>query len=152
MGCDMKRGWSLTFLFGLLIGGLVVLIYWYWQKSTSAEDGALELLDKLAAADRRIRAFAGVPSAQTAVPPATVSQTTTITDEVPSFLERPSITEPEELTQVKGIGPVFAGRLQTAGIDTLAKLTAVSAADLAGTLQISENRAETILKAASDLV
>jgi len=152
MGCDMKRGWSLTFLVGLLIGGSATLIYWYWQKSTSAEDGALELLDKLAAVDRRIRTFAGVPSAQTAVPPATVSQTTTVTDEVPSFLLRPSITESEELTQVKGIGPVFAGRLQTAGIDTLTKLTAVSAADLAGALQISENRAETILKAASDLV
>ncbi len=31
------------------------LLFWYWQKSTSAEDGALVLLDRLAIAEARIR-------------------------------------------------------------------------------------------------
>ncbi|MEJ2751095.1 MAG: hypothetical protein P8169_00160 [Chloroflexota bacterium] len=43
------------FLVGLLIGGLIGSMYWYYQKSTSAEDGALQLLDRLAASDARVR-------------------------------------------------------------------------------------------------
>lgn len=40
---------------GLMFGGLLGLLFWYYQKSTSAEDGALVLLDRLAAAEARIR-------------------------------------------------------------------------------------------------
>ena len=40
---------------GLFVGGLLGLLFWYYQKSTSAEDGALLLLDRLAAAEARIR-------------------------------------------------------------------------------------------------
>ncbi len=39
-----------TFLTGFIIASLIALIVWYYQKSTSAEDGALELLDRYAAA------------------------------------------------------------------------------------------------------
>ncbi|NJN54909.1 MAG: hypothetical protein HC804_09220 [Anaerolineae bacterium] len=66
----MKRGISLTFFFGLLIGGMAALIIWYYQKSTSAEDGALALLDKLAEADRHWRQLRGHPQAD-AVSPST---------------------------------------------------------------------------------
>ncbi len=44
-----------TFGFGLVFGTLVGLLIWYWYKSTSAEDGALDLLDKMGAADFKIR-------------------------------------------------------------------------------------------------
>jgi hypothetical protein len=43
------------FLAGLLIGTAIGLIIWYWQKSTSAEDGALAVLDRLASAEAPVR-------------------------------------------------------------------------------------------------
>lgn len=44
-----------NFLNGLLLGALFGLVVWYWQKSTSAEDGALDLLDRLAASEAKVR-------------------------------------------------------------------------------------------------
>ena len=49
----LKNPW--TFGIGLIFGTMMGLLFWYWYKSTSAEDGALALLDKMAAADSRIR-------------------------------------------------------------------------------------------------
>ncbi len=43
------------FLIGFLIAGLTALIVWYYQKSTTAEDGALDLLDRYADAEARVR-------------------------------------------------------------------------------------------------
>lgn len=43
-----------TFLFGFVIATLTALIVWYYQKSTSVEDGALDLLDRYALAQARI--------------------------------------------------------------------------------------------------
>lgn len=47
-----------NFLNGLLLGALFGLVVWYWQKSTSAEDGALDLLDRLAASEAKVRELA----------------------------------------------------------------------------------------------
>jgi len=44
-----------TFLIGFLIATLTALIVWYYQKSTSTEDGALALLDRFADAQARVR-------------------------------------------------------------------------------------------------
>ncbi|MCP4423829.1 MAG: hypothetical protein GY803_04990 [Chloroflexi bacterium] len=49
----MKEKYSSYFLFGLLAGALIAAVVWYWQKSTAADDGALELLDRMAAMERR---------------------------------------------------------------------------------------------------
>lgn len=149
----MKRGLTVTFFFGLLIGGLAALLVWYYQKSTSAEDGALILLDRLAAADRRVRGLLAEQSGrrQHETPqylPLPIQVVTAPTDEVPSFLRKTATAVPEDLTVVQGIGPVFAERLVQAGIDTLVKLTAVSPANLAEILQIPESRAAAILSAA----
>ena len=43
------------FLIGFLIAGLSALLVWYYQKSTTAEDGALALLDRYADAEARVR-------------------------------------------------------------------------------------------------
>lgn len=43
-----------TFFFGFIIATLTALIVWYYQKSTSVEDGALDLLDRFAQAKTRI--------------------------------------------------------------------------------------------------
>jgi predicted flap endonuclease-1-like 5' DNA nuclease len=149
----MRRGLTFTFVIGLLLGGMAALIVWYWQKSTSAEDGALVLLDKLAAADRRIRQLKGEKErTELESPPLRIRIDGQTTDEVPSFLERPSApAEAEDLTRVKGIGPVFAARLQEANIQTLQALTAVPPAKLAKILQISESRSVNILEAANSL-
>ena len=44
-----------TFLIGFLIGSLIAIIVWYYQKSTTAEDGALDLLDRYADSEARVR-------------------------------------------------------------------------------------------------
>jgi hypothetical protein len=43
-----------TFLIGFLIASLTALIVWYYQKSTSTEDGALDLLDRYAQSQARV--------------------------------------------------------------------------------------------------
>ena len=96
----MKRKNSSNFLIGVIIGALVGAIIWYWQKSTSAEDGALALLDRLAAAERKLRELSMDLSGRS--------------------LGRAVVPEPtpraaDDLQQVRGIGPVFAERLQRAG-------------------------------------
>ncbi|MBE2222486.1 MAG: hypothetical protein IAF02_13145 [Anaerolineae bacterium] len=142
-----------TFAFGLIVSTLIGLLIWYWYKATSAEDGALALLDRMAA-DAKNR--------DTAFPLKAESVANYITlepngDNLPPFLavekvSRASLAKtPEDLQQVKGIGPVFANKLQVAGIDTLAELTAVSPQRLAEILDISESRATNILTEAARL-
>lgn len=136
-----------TFVFGLVFGALVGLIAWYWYKSTSAEEGALNLLDKMAQVDARIRQLETMPQPE----PELVENYITlepVTSSLPPFLETVDV---EDLQRVKGIGPVFAGRLQAAGIDTMAALTAVSPTTLADILNISDGRAEDILAEAQRL-
>ena len=43
-----------TFFIGFFIALLVAAIVWYYQKSTTTEDGALDLLDRYAASQRRV--------------------------------------------------------------------------------------------------
>lgn len=134
-----------TFVFGLIFGALVGLIAWYWYKSTSAEDGALNLLDKMALVDARIRQL------ETMTEPEPVENYITLepmTSSLPPFLET---VDAEDLQRVKGIGPVFAGRLQAAGIGTVAALTAVSPTTLADILNVPDSRAEDILAEAHRL-
>ena len=146
----MKEKQSFNFMIGLLIGGLVGLLFWYWQKSTSAEDGALALLDKLAATEKRVRqlknelAQGGLkPDALRTMPLPSRGA------EVPSFLSNKSEST-DDLMQVKGVGAVFNGRLQQSGIDSFAKLKALSAEKLADILQIRLGRAENILAEANN--
>ncbi len=132
----MKEKYGSNFLIGLLFGSLVVLLIWYYQKSTSAEDGALALLDRLAEAQARLRALqeegraGGARTTAVSVPPAA-----------------PSPAQ-DDLTRVKGIGPVFAKRLQAANITTIAQLASLPAAQVMEILQIPERRAVDILAAA----
>lgn len=44
-----------TFLIGFLLASMTALLIWYYQKSTSTEDGALDLLERYAGAQARIR-------------------------------------------------------------------------------------------------
>jgi hypothetical protein len=39
---------------GFIIAGLVALIVWYYQKSTTTEEGALDLLDRYAHSQQRV--------------------------------------------------------------------------------------------------
>lgn len=147
----MKQKHSFNFMIGLLIGGLAGLLFWYWQKSTSAEDGALTLLDKLAETERRVRQLkmelengGSEPEALRNIPLPSRGA------EVPSFLakDRPAAPDKDDLTQIKGIGAVFDGRLQQAGITRFAQLKELSAEKLADILQIRQGRAENILEEA----
>ena len=44
-----------TLLFGFLIATLLGFILWYYQRSTTVEDGALDLLDRFAKSQARLR-------------------------------------------------------------------------------------------------
>lgn len=114
-----------NFWLGLLFGVLVGLIIWYWQKSTSAEEGALVLLDKLAEVEARFRKL---PARETAV-----------------SAHIPPTQPPVDLEIVKGIGPVFAAQLRQQGVTTLEKLAQLTPNQLAALLDIGEKRAKTIL-------
>jgi predicted flap endonuclease-1-like 5' DNA nuclease len=61
------------------------------------------------------------------------------------------MSQPEDLQQVKGIGPVFDGRLRENGINAIDQLAALSAEKLADLLEIGENRAVDILAEAAQL-
>ncbi len=123
----MSKKHSSNFTVGILLGVLVGLIIWYWQKSTSAEDGALDLLDRLAAAEARLRGMKR---------PVT---------------ERPSPLPPDDLETVKGIGPVFARRLAASGIHRIVQLAATGEEQLADILQIRPGRAASILAEARQM-
>lgn len=135
----MKDKHSSNFLIGILIGVLVAVVIWYWQKSTAADDGALDLLDRMAQLDRKLR---GVEAA-----------TSTGSGQAASIGSRRAVSpqpavpipQPDDLQRVKGIGPKFDGRLQQEGIQSIAQLTALSAEKLAELLDIGENRAAAIL-------
>ena len=121
----MSEKHSSNFLIGFGLGLLLCALAWYWQKSTAADEGALDLLDRMAAMERRLRRSPAETAAR--AEPA---------------------EQPDDLEQVHGIGPVFAGRLQREGINTLAGLTAVSAERLAAVLDVGVDRAAAILAAA----
>lgn len=138
-----------TFAFGLIFGTLIGLLVWYWYKSTSAEDGALDLLDRMALADHKIRDLEHRLKTESIENYITLEPNG---DNLPPFLAAEKVeaaeskaVPAEDLQRVKGIGPVFAGKLQAAEISTLTELTAVSPAKLAEILNIAEGRAEAIL-------
>lgn len=43
-----------TFLIGFIIASMTALIVWYYQKSTSTEEGALDLLNRYASSQARV--------------------------------------------------------------------------------------------------
>lgn len=63
-----------------------------------------------------------------------------VVESPPEMPSTDSVTD--DLTQVNGIGPVFASRLRAAGIDTFAKLAASDDATLARVADVAETRVE----------
>lgn len=139
----MKEKHSTNFLIGFVLGALICIVVWYWQKSTAADEGALDLLDRLAELDRKLQGGETAPS--------TSSGQADLTSLGQAVSPQPAIPmpQPDDLQQVKGIGPVFDGRLQAEGIITIARVAAMPAEKLANLLEISENRAKTILTEAA---
>ena len=124
-GMDKKS--SPNFAIGFLIGLLLCVVLWYWQKSTAAEDGALDLLERYAAMEKRVRQ---VGEGVTAV----VSGSKTGSKEAPF-----------DFGLIKGIGPVFSNRLHEVGITTVTGLAALTDEALAEMLDIGPGRAQAIL-------
>lgn len=108
------------FLVGLLIGGLLGIILWYWQKSTSAEDGALSVLDRLAASEARVRdleARLRLAATETTAAP----ESTKRAEPDPDRADENVVTT-DNLQEIEGVGPTYARRLQDGGIHTFANL------------------------------
>ena len=112
------------FLVGLLIGGLLAIVFWYWQKSTSAEDGALSVLERLAASDARARdleTHLSMASAEAVIPP----QPSEIVESNAGQVEDKVVGD--NFQELKGIGPTYARRLQDAGITSFTDLAGQTA-------------------------
>ncbi len=120
----MKRG---KFTIGLLFGVMIGLLIWYYQKSTTAEDGALDVLDRLMRAEARVAELEKEADGDMA----------SAVDEVQAAVKRTTAPEielasdPDDLTEINGIGPVYAKRLAEAGITTFETLAAQSSESLA---------------------
>ena len=133
-----------NFVIGFVLSGLAWLLFWYWQKSTSAEDGALEMLERLAAAEARAKAsqarfeaFKAEAIAQADVQASAGAVTTA--------------SMVDDLQVIKGVGPVFATRLQNADIASFAAVAAQTADFVAELLDIGPNRAADIIAEAKKL-
>lgn len=143
----MSKNYSSRFLIGLLFGIMVTVIVWYWQKSTSAENGALALLDRLAAAEGRLRELKRELDQRRSVSP--------VEEKRPSAPEQDASIPPgslPDLKKVKGIGPVFEERLHRAGIHTSSQLCNTGGEELAAILDVARGRAESILVEAAKVV
>ncbi|MEM7116255.1 MAG: helix-hairpin-helix domain-containing protein [Chloroflexota bacterium] len=134
-----------NFVIGFLLSGLVWLLFWYWQKSTSAEDGALEMLERLAAAEARAKASQARFEAFKAEAMAQADVQVTVAAEVTAAMV-------DDLQTIKGVGPVFASRFQGADIASFAAVAAQTADFVAELLDIGPNRAADIIAEAKKLV
>ncbi len=131
------------FFTGLLIGTAVGLIIWYWQKSTSAEEGALAVLDRLAAAEARVRDLEG--RLRLAQEKRRISEQPEVLSGLSDLWGLDVASEETELVEaevlaadfddstdadiavddlkvINGIGPAYERRLHDAGIYTYADL------------------------------
>jgi predicted flap endonuclease-1-like 5' DNA nuclease len=134
----MKEGTGSKFAVGLIFGVLLGALVWYWQKSTSAEDGALALLDRLASAEARLRELKSKRVAATTSPGPSISSSTASKGVV--------APEPaDDLKAIKGIGPVFEKRLHDANVRSFDQLKHFGALELARILEVSDGRARSIL-------
>lgn len=114
----MRENKGSVFLVGFVIGTLLVLLGWYWYKSTSAEDGALDLLARFAEAQARLRELetanqpGGFATSSLAGSPASRTQDVSLAG--------------DDLQAITGIGPTYARRLREHGIETYAQLAELS--------------------------
>ncbi len=108
----MGKNKGSTFFTGFVIGTLIVLLVWYWQKSTSAEDGALDLLDRYAQSEARMRELEGNGGV---TPSAAVSSSRTT-----------GAAGGDDLQAIVGIGPTYAQRFASQGITSYAQLAQLS--------------------------
>jgi len=136
-----------TFMVGLVFSLLVTVIAWYWYKSTSAEDGALDLLDRMAETEARLRRTQANLASVDELPAQYISL-----EKNGAVQGKTAVSPTDDLERVKGIGPVFAQRLNAAGIYTLDQLLEQTPGQLALILDVYEWRAEAILAEAQKLV
>lgn len=109
----MTKTKGANFWLGFWLGAALCVLIWYWQKSTSADEGALNLLDELAHTQAKLHTAQMVPD--TAPEPAAAAK--------PTAQPQP-VAAPDDLTVIRGIGPVYARRLQEAGVRTYADMAA----------------------------
>lgn len=80
-----------------------------------------------------------------------ISVATSREPEPPTFRTTQAVSGPAGIDVIDGIGPVFAGRLKGAGIDTPAKLAAASPDRVAEAAGVSGARARTWIEQARNI-
>lgn len=128
------------FLAGLLFGIIIGLIIWYWQKSTTAEEGALAVLDRLAAAELRVRDLearlriaqgkkGGIEQTEVLSGLSDLwglnpgEENSEVKDDKKENSSKSGQSERDDLKLINGIGPAYERRLNEAGIVTYRDLT-----------------------------
>ncbi|MCA9977540.1 MAG: hypothetical protein KC413_17395 [Anaerolineales bacterium] len=134
-----------NFWLGFWLGAALCALIWYWQKSTSADEGALNLLDELANVQAKLHHIEVPPVARPIAEPPTASPVTP----APTATS-PVSAAPDDLTLIHGIGPVYARRLQEAGIHTFADLAALAPEKIAEIVGLREWQAASPLEWIAD--
>jgi predicted flap endonuclease-1-like 5' DNA nuclease len=109
---------------GFLIASLVAIIVWYYQKSTSAEDGALDVLDRYARSQARVR------NLEHQLATLQLNPKQLAVEKPPVNRRKPTNKTPDDFRKINGIGPGYARRLEEAGITSFDQLASTSAEDL----------------------
>ncbi len=131
----MSQNKRSSFWIGFLLALTVGILVWYWQKSTSADEGALDLLDELAKAKGKIRELQLGGEKEMAVSQPGIT--------LPPVKKAAKASAADDLTMINGIGPVYARRLQEAGITTFAALAAQDPERLGEIVKLREWQAGT---------
>jgi predicted flap endonuclease-1-like 5' DNA nuclease len=126
---------TIALVLGLLIGWLVewIIDWFFWRRRFSAQDQALQTAQS---AEAEARSQAAKLKTQVTELEERVQAAESMSFSVQAYpSEPPTIANrPDDLTQIKGIGPVIAAKLNAAGIMTFQQLSRLSSEEFEGLL------------------
>jgi large subunit ribosomal protein L21 len=116
------RMWSLFFLIGAIL-----MWFWIMREQGTAEEAAQDALDAAENVKRKVEIKTAPDRAETKSEAASVPKPEVKTVTPPGPKPQAAVkAEPDDLTRIEGIGPKFAEILLAAGVDSYAKLAAMS--------------------------
>jgi small subunit ribosomal protein S2 len=122
----------------LLIIATIGLWFWMMREQRSAEEAAEDALDLAESVKKKVEIKSTPePDAKQEVTPI---PTRPVPPAAPAPVPVPTVVEPDDLTRIEGIGPKMADILVAAGIDSYAKLAAMSDAAIEETVKAGGGR------------
>jgi predicted flap endonuclease-1-like 5' DNA nuclease len=119
------RMWAIFFLIGA-----IVMWLWVMREQSTAEEAAQDALDAAEGIKKKVEIKTAPEASEPKTEPTPIPKPEVKASTPPAPTEpRPRAAikaEPDDLTRIEGIGPKFAEILIAAGIDSYAKLAAMS--------------------------